>query len=139
MIAASSFERFNEREVANAAHQFNAWITSQFLHGEQGALVATAKLVEQVPSVEAKFYGATQVADEARHVEAYARYLDEKLELTYPVNANLRELLELIVADPGGTSPTSACRSSSRASPWPPSASSTSSPPSRSSSRSPAT
>ncbi len=45
MIAASSFERFNEREVANAAHQFNAWITSQFLHGEQGALVATAKLI----------------------------------------------------------------------------------------------
>jgi hypothetical protein len=48
---------------------------------------------------EAKFYGATQVADEARHVEAYARYLDEKLEMTYPVNANLRELLELIIAD----------------------------------------
>ena len=100
MIASESFARFNQREVANAAYQFNAWITSQFLHGEQGALVATAKLVEQVPGVEAKFYGATQVLDEARHVEVYARYLAEKLELDYPVNANLRELLELIVADP---------------------------------------
>jgi predicted unusual protein kinase regulating ubiquinone biosynthesis (AarF/ABC1/UbiB family) len=100
MIAADSFARFNEREVANAGHHFNAWITSQFLHGEQGALVATAKLVEAVPMTEAKFYGATQVLDEARHVEAYARYLDEKLEMTYPVNDNLRELLELIVADP---------------------------------------
>ncbi|WP_436796379.1 AarF/UbiB family protein [Actinospongicola halichondriae] len=100
MIAAESFERFNERERAEAGRQFNAWITSQFLHGEQGALLATAKLVKEVPWTEAKYYGATQVFDEARHVEAYARYLDEKLELTYPVNDNLRQLLELVVADP---------------------------------------
>ena len=100
MMAAASFERFNAAERANAAYQFNAWITSQFLHGEQGALLATAKLVEQVPWVEAKHYGATQVMDEARHVEAYARYLNEKLELTYPVNDNLQQLLELVIADP---------------------------------------
>jgi predicted unusual protein kinase regulating ubiquinone biosynthesis (AarF/ABC1/UbiB family) len=100
MMAAESFERFNAAERANAGYQFNAWITSQFLHGEQGALLATAKLVEQVPWVEAKHYGATQVMDEARHVEAYARYLNEKLELTYPVNDNLQQLLELVIADP---------------------------------------
>ncbi len=100
VMAADSFGRFNEAERANAAYQFNAWITSQFLHGEQGALLATAKLVEQVPWVEAKHYGATQVMDEARHVEAYARYLNEKLELVYPVNDNLRQLLELVIADP---------------------------------------
>src|SRR3546814_2985181 len=81
MIAAESFARFDEREQAEAGRQFNAWITSQFLHGEQGALLATAKLVQEVPWTEAKYYGATQVIDEARHVEAYARYLDEKLEL----------------------------------------------------------
>jgi predicted unusual protein kinase regulating ubiquinone biosynthesis (AarF/ABC1/UbiB family) len=100
MIAADSFQRFDERERAEAGRQFNAWITSQFLHGEQGALLATSKLVKEVPWTEAKYYGATQVYDEARHVEAYARYLDEKLELTYPVNDNLRQLLELVVADP---------------------------------------
>jgi predicted unusual protein kinase regulating ubiquinone biosynthesis (AarF/ABC1/UbiB family) len=100
LMAAERFGRFSEAERANAAYQFNAWITSQFLHGEQGALLATAKLVEQVPWVDAKHYGATQVMDEARHVEAYARYLDEKLELTYPVNDNLRQLLELVIADP---------------------------------------
>ena len=99
MIAADSFARFDERQQADAGRQFNAWITSQFLHGEQGALLATAKLVQEVPWTEAKYYGATQVLDEARHVEAYARYLDEKLELTYPVNDNLRQLLELVVAD----------------------------------------
>jgi len=100
MIAADAFARFNERERAEAAYQFNAWITSQFLHGEQGALLATAKLVRQVPDVDAKYYGATQVLDEARHVEVYARYLRDKLELTYPVNPNLAQLLEMIVADP---------------------------------------
>ncbi len=100
VMAAASFERFNAAERANAGYQFNAWITSQFLHGEQGALLATAKLVEQVPWVDAKHYGATQVMDEARHVEAYARYLNEKLELTYPVNDNLQQLLEIIIADP---------------------------------------
>ena len=100
-IATSSvFAKFNDAERANAAHHFNAWITSQFLHGEQGALLATAKIVQQVPWTEAKFYGATQVIDEARHVEAYSRYLDEKLELDYPVNDNLRQLLEIVIADP---------------------------------------
>jgi hypothetical protein len=99
MLASDAFSRFDAAEQANAAHHFNSWITSQFMHGEQGALLATAKLVAEVPSAEAKFYGATQVADEARHVEAYSRYLAEKLEMTYPVNPNLRELLELIVAD----------------------------------------
>jgi len=100
MIAADAFAHFNPRERAEAAYQFNAWITSQFLHGEQGALLATAKLVRQVPDIDAKFYGATQVLDEARHVEVYARYLRDKLEATYPINPNLAQLLEMIVADP---------------------------------------
>jgi ubiquinone biosynthesis protein len=99
MIASESFAKFTPRQQAEAARHFNAWITSQFLHGEQGALLATAKLVEQVPWTEAKYYGATQVLDEARHVEVYARYLRDKLELTYPVNANLQRLLALVVAD----------------------------------------
>jgi predicted unusual protein kinase regulating ubiquinone biosynthesis (AarF/ABC1/UbiB family) len=99
MIASESFARFDERARAEAGREFNAWITSQFLHGEQGALLATAKLVQEVPWTEAKYYGATQVLDEARHVEAYARYLDDKLGVSYPVNDNLRQLLELVVAD----------------------------------------
>ncbi|MGH9138047.1 MAG: AarF/UbiB family protein [Acidimicrobiales bacterium] len=100
LIASESFDRFSDKEKAEAVWHVNSWITSQFLHGEQGALLATAKLVQQVPWAEAKFYGSTQVIDEARHVEAYARYLDEKLELTYPVNTNLQQLLELVIADP---------------------------------------
>ena len=100
MVASPSIAAMTDAQRAEAAWHFNAWITSQFLHGEQGALLATAKLVQQVPWSEAKAYGATQVIDEARHVEAYARYLDEKLELTYPANPNLQQLLELVIADP---------------------------------------
>ncbi len=78
----------------------NAWLLSQFLHGEQGALVATAKIVQSVPSEEAKFYAANQVADEARHVEVYHRYLTEKLGISFEVNKNLSELMDTTCADP---------------------------------------
>src|SRR6185295_3171096 len=71
-----------------------------FLHGEQGALLATAKIVQGVPWEEAKFYAANQVADEARHVEVYHRYLTEKLGLSYEVNPSLRVLLDQIINDP---------------------------------------
>jgi hypothetical protein len=76
-----------------------AWRFSQFLHGEQGALVCTAKIVQSVPQLDAKFYAATQVIDEARHVEVYSRYLHEKLGLVYPLNANLRSLLDDVISD----------------------------------------
>jgi len=80
-------------------HHFNAWLLSQFLHGEQGALLATAQIVNAVPWTEAKFYAANQVADEARHVEVYHRYLTEKLALSYPVNHHLHTLLSQIISE----------------------------------------
>jgi hypothetical protein len=75
------------------------WMLSQFLHGEQGALVCTARIVETVPSIDAKYFAATQVMDEARHVEVFAKYLDTKLSGHYPVNPHLRALLDDIVRD----------------------------------------
>ncbi len=77
----------------------NAFMLSQFLHGEQGALLATAKIVETVPWAEAKFYAANQVADEARHVEVYHRYLTEKLGVSYEIHPSLATLLDDIMAD----------------------------------------
>ncbi len=76
-----------------------AFMLSQFLHGEQGALVASARIVQSVPWEEAKFYAANQVADEARHVEVYHRYLTEKLQVNYPVHPDLQVLLDQIVED----------------------------------------
>jgi hypothetical protein len=77
----------------------NAFMLSQFLHGEQGALIAAAKIVQTVPGEEAKFYAANQVADEARHVEVYHRYLTEKLGISYEVHPSLNQLLGDIVSD----------------------------------------
>jgi hypothetical protein len=90
----------SEREVIELNLNMNGFMLSQFLHGEQGALLATAKIVQQVPWEEAKFYAANQVADEARHVEVYHRYLTEKLCLSYEVHPSLQQLLDEILRDP---------------------------------------
>jgi hypothetical protein len=88
-----------DREVVELQLHMNSFMLSQFLHGEQGALLATAKIVQQVPWEEAKFYAANQVADEARHVEVYHRYLTEKLCLSYEVHPSLQQLLDEILRD----------------------------------------
>ena len=75
------------------------WTLSQFLHGEQGALLCTAKIVETVPWYDAKLYASTQTMDEARHVEVFHRYIDEKLGGGFQVNAHLRLLLDDIIQD----------------------------------------
>ena len=94
------FGRLTDEQRATIGHAGMAWTLSQFMHGEQGALVCTAKIVESVPWIDAKYYAATQVMDEARHVEVYSRYLREKLEWEFPINVHLRELLDAVVSDP---------------------------------------
>jgi hypothetical protein len=69
------------------------------MHGEQGALIATAKIVQTVPDLDSKFYAATQVIDEARHIEAYSRLLHEKFELAYPITPGLKSLLDQGLSD----------------------------------------
>ncbi len=93
------WRRLTKQEKANVRRHQQAWQLSQFLHGEQGALICTAKIVQQVPSVDAKYYAATQVMDEARHVETYARLLHEKFELAYPITPTLKRLLGDVLSD----------------------------------------
>ena len=90
---------WGEKEWLAFGIQNRKWTLSQFLHGEQGALLCTAKITETVPWYDAKLYAATQVVDEARHVEVFARYLDEKMGGGYQVNAHLRMLLDDIIND----------------------------------------
>ena len=94
-----AFKRMNDSEKAELRRHFQSWQISQFLHGEQGALICTAKIVQQVPDIDSKFYAATQVIDEARHVEAYSRLLNEKFELAYPITPALKSLLDNIIQD----------------------------------------
>ncbi|HVN43168.1 MAG TPA: diiron oxygenase [Steroidobacteraceae bacterium] len=93
------WDRLGARERVQLRHHLQAWQISQFLHGEQGALICTAKIVQQVPHLDAKFYAATQVVDEARHVEAFSRLLHEKYEIVYPINRHLKSLLEDTLRD----------------------------------------
>ena len=93
------WDKMNEKERSEARRHGEAWRFSQFMHGEQGALICTAKIVQTVPDIDSKFYAATQVIDEARHVEVYSRYLHDKIGLVYPLNGNLKSLLEDVIAD----------------------------------------
>jgi hypothetical protein len=88
-----------KREVPALRRHLASYMLSNFLHGEQGALLATSQIVTQAPTTDAKLYAATQVFDEARHVEAYHRYLTEKVELVYPPSAHLKQLLDTVLAD----------------------------------------
>lgn len=92
------YEKMSKAEQVELRRNSQAWGLSQFLHGEQGALICSAKIVQQVPDLEAKFYAATQTIDEARHVEAYKRLL-EKIGLSHPMTGPLKTLLDQVLAD----------------------------------------
>jgi P-aminobenzoate N-oxygenase AurF len=93
------WRKMTDKEKGWLRQNLQANQISQFMHGEQGALIATAKIVGTVPDMNAKFYAATQVMDEARHVEAYKRLLHEKFDLAYPINPSLKMLLEQTLTD----------------------------------------
>jgi len=77
----------------------NAWSLSQFLHGEQGALLVASQLVSCAPTYNAKLYAASQTFDEARHVEVFNKYLQKRIGLSYPVNTSLKSILDKILTD----------------------------------------
>ncbi|WP_328937633.1 ferritin-like domain-containing protein [Streptomyces tauricus] len=87
------WEKMNDRDRGELRKHVASWQFSQFLHGEQGAMVCAARIVESVPDLDAKFYSATQTMDEARHAEIYARFLHEKVGMVYPIDDNLQSLL----------------------------------------------
>ncbi|MEA2615056.1 MAG: hypothetical protein QOE72_839 [Chloroflexota bacterium] len=93
------WEKLGPERRTEVRRHLAAWSYSQFMHGEQGALICAAKIVQTVPDIDSKFYAATQVMDEARHVETYSRYLQEKLGLAYPINPPLRSLLDDVITD----------------------------------------
>jgi hypothetical protein len=99
LFGTALWEKLSERQRAELRYHSQVYNLSQFLHGEQGALLCAARIVKDVPRIESKFYAATQVMDEARHVEAYRRLLAEKFRFAYPIAGALRTLLEQALAD----------------------------------------
>ncbi|MCU1353861.1 MAG: P-aminobenzoate N-oxygenase AurF [Acidimicrobiales bacterium] len=98
-LTGTPMAKWGDKEWVAFSVENQNWSLSQFMHGEQGALICTAKIVETVPWIDAKYYAATQVMDEARHVEVFAKYLDTKLNGHYPINAHLQMLLDDIIND----------------------------------------
>src|SRR4029077_12446830 len=98
-LSGSPFAKWTEKEWVELAIEGQNWTLSQFMHGEKGALLCKARIVETVPWIDAKYYASTQVMDEARHVEVFAKYLDEKLNGHYPLNHHLGLLLDDIIQD----------------------------------------
>ncbi|WP_036567638.1 ferritin-like domain-containing protein [Nocardia sp. BMG51109] len=87
------WDKMSEQDKRDLRRHYASWQFSQFLHGEQGAMVCAARIVESAPDLDAKFYSATQTMDEARHAEIYARFLHEKVGMLYPINDDLQSLL----------------------------------------------
>jgi hypothetical protein len=98
-VTGTPLEKFTEDDFIKLSIEMDNWTLSQFMHGEQGALICTAKIVETVPWIDAKYYASTQVMDEARHVEVFAKYLQDKQNGFYPINAHLKLLLDDIIND----------------------------------------
>jgi hypothetical protein len=95
----SPLSHWGEKEWHALSIEMQTAVLSQFLHGEQGALVCTGLITATVPWIDAKYYAATQVMDEARHVEVFGRYINEKTNGAYPISPQLRSLLDDIIAD----------------------------------------
>ena len=90
----------DEKDRLEYMRHDQAWALSQFLHGEQGALLVASQLVSCAPTYQAKLYAASQTFDEARHVEVFARYLQRIHGMEYPCNKNLKALLDKTLTDP---------------------------------------
>jgi hypothetical protein len=99
LFGSEIYAKMTEQERVRGRMEVTAWLNSQFLHGEQGALLAASQLVSSVPDMDSKYYVATQVVDEARHVEVFDRYLHEKIGFSYSINRHLKQLLDLILKD----------------------------------------
>ena len=95
----SPIASWGDAELITLGIEMFAALLSQFMHGEQGAMMTAAKIVDTVPWIDAKYYAATQTMDEARHTEVFARYIDEKVGDAYPMNPNLESQITGLLED----------------------------------------
>ncbi|HEX2851255.1 MAG TPA: ferritin-like domain-containing protein [Acidimicrobiales bacterium] len=98
-VEGSPIASWTDKEFTQLSVEMLKASLSQFMHGEQGAMLTAAKIVETVPWIDAKYYAATQTMDEARHTEVFAKYLDSKLGEAYPMSPFLAEQIDALLAD----------------------------------------
>jgi len=79
--------------------EFNYHI-SQLLHGEQAALQICGQLTNVCDKMDEKWYAASQVVDEARHVEAFSKFMLRKMGTIHPIGATLKTLMDKLLEAP---------------------------------------
>ena len=94
-----AYKALSDEEKIEFDRHETAETLCQFLHGEQGALLVASQIASCAPTFNANMYAASQTFDEARHVEVFNRYLQEKIGFHYPINPNLKALLDKILTD----------------------------------------
>jgi hypothetical protein len=97
--AGSPIARWSEKDFVQLGIEALKASLSQFMHGEQGAMMVAAKIVETVPWIDAKYYAATQTMDEARHTEVFSKYLHTKLGEVYPMSPYLEAQVTDLIED----------------------------------------
>lgn len=95
----SPFAKWTDKEYTQLGVESLTAQLSQFMHGEQGAMIVAAKIVETVPWIDAKYYASTQTMDEARHTEVFAKYLHTKLGDAYPMSPFLDRQINDLMED----------------------------------------
>jgi hypothetical protein len=98
-LPGSPLATWSEKEYSQLGIEFFKANLSQFMHGEQGAMMTAAKIVETVPWIDAKYYASTQTMDEARHTEVFAKYLNLKLGEAYPMSPYLKSQIWSLLED----------------------------------------
>jgi hypothetical protein len=98
-LPGSPLAAWSEKEYSQLGIEFFKANLSQFMHGEQGAMMTAAKIVETVPWIDAKYYASTQTMDEARHTEVFAKYLSMKLGEAYPMSPFLKSQIWSLLED----------------------------------------
>jgi para-aminobenzoate N-oxygenase AurF len=99
LVGSDVWERMSEEAREEFRRHQGSWVFSLFLHGEQGALNVAARIVESIPDLDSKFYAATQVMDEARHIELFAKFVEDKIGMYYPINQDLAKMFEGTLSD----------------------------------------
>ena len=94
------WDKLDGKKRLELNRHFSAWRISQLMYGEQFALMVCGQIANIVPGIDSKFFMATQVVDEARHAEVLARYLYEKVGVTYPLTANLKNMFDHVLEMP---------------------------------------
>ncbi len=94
-----NWAKLSKQDQAQVRQHYQAYTVSQFLHGEQAAMLAAGRLIEVLPELSAKNFAAQQAADEARHAEVFSHLLHNKIGIFYDFDDGISSLIRWGLSD----------------------------------------